>query len=155
VPRMRFAIGGLMLAWLAALSCYDVRQRRLPNLLTLPGAAVILLAAVAVGRDLPALAGAAALAGVYLLVHLVVPAAMGAGDVKLALGLGGLAGCFGVEVWFLAALVAPLLTALCGMVGLRRGVRTVPHGPSMCLATGLAVGLALLGPQSSAASWSA
>src|ERR1700727_1001283 len=141
---MRIAIGGLMLAWLAALSCYDVRQRRLPHLLTLPGGGVTVRPPVAAGRDMPALAGAVALAGVYLLVHLVAPAAMGAGDVKLALGLGGLAGCFGVEVWCLAALAAPLLTALCGLFGLRRGVRAVPHGPSMCLATAAAVGLALL-----------
>ena len=48
----------------------------------------------------------------YLLVHLVAPAAMGAGDVKLAIGLGALTGCFGVDVWLLAALAAPLLTAL-------------------------------------------
>jgi leader peptidase (prepilin peptidase)/N-methyltransferase len=141
---MRIAIGGLMLAWLVALSWYDVRQRRLPNLLTLLGAAVILLAAVVAGRDHSALAGAVALAGVYLLVHLAAPAAMGAGDVKLAIGLGGLAGCFGVEVWFLAALAAPLLTALFGVVGMVRGMRTVPHGPSMCLATAVAVGLAVV-----------
>jgi leader peptidase (prepilin peptidase)/N-methyltransferase len=81
----------------------------------------------------------------YLLVHLASPAAMGAGDVKLAIGLGGLAGCFGVGVWFLAALAAPLLTALWGVAVLPRGVRTVPHGPSMCLATAGAAGLALLG----------
>ena len=94
---------------------------------------------------MPALAGAAALTGVYLLVHLIAPAALGAGDVKLAIGLGGLAGCFGVEVWFLAALAAPLLTALWAVVVMVRGTRTVPHGPSMCLATGVATGLALLG----------
>jgi leader peptidase (prepilin peptidase) / N-methyltransferase len=141
---MRIAIGALVLAWLTALSWYDVRQRRLPNVLTLPGAAVILVAAACTGRGVPALAGSAALAGLYLLVHLVAPAAMGAGDVKLAIGLGGLAGCFGVEVWFLAALGAPLLTALCGVVGTARGVRTVPHGPSMCLATAGAAGGALL-----------
>jgi leader peptidase (prepilin peptidase)/N-methyltransferase len=135
----------LVLVWLAVLSCYDVRQRRLPNRLTLPGAGVILLAAAGTGRGSPALAGAAALTGVYLLVHLVMPAAMGAGDVKLAIGLGGLAGCFGFEVWFLAALAAPLLTALCGAVAMVRGVRAVPHGPSMCLATAGAAGLALLG----------
>ena len=108
----------VVLAWLVVSSCYDICTRRLPNALTLPGAGVILLAAGFVGRGLPALAGAAALAAVYLLVHLASPAAMGAGDVKLAVGLGGLAGCFGVGVWFLAALVAPLLTAL---LGLERG----------------------------------
>lgn len=97
------------------------------------------------GRGVPALAGAAALAGVYLLVHLALPAAMGAGDVKLAIGLGGLTGCFGVEVWFLAALAAPLLTAVCGVMVTPWGVRTLPHGPSMCVASLGAVGLALLG----------
>jgi len=135
---------GVVLLWMGALSICDIRHRRLPNSLTLPGAGVILLAAALAGRGLPALAGAAALAGTYLLVHLAAPAAMGAGDVKLAVGLGGLAGCFGAEVWFLAALAAPLLTALWGGVGLLRGVRTVPHGPAMCLATAGAVSLAVL-----------
>jgi len=142
---MRACAAVLVLGWLAVLSCYDIRERRLPNVLTLPGAGVILVAAGWAGRGLPALAGAAALAGIYLLVHLVAPAAMGAGDVKLAIGLGGLSGCFGAGVWFLAALAAPLLTAVLGVVGTLRGVRTVPHGPSMCLATAGAAGLALLG----------
>jgi leader peptidase (prepilin peptidase)/N-methyltransferase len=131
----------VVLLWMGALSFCDIRRQRLPNALTLPGSGLILLAAAAGGRGLPALAGALALAGLYLLVHLVAPAAMGAGDVKLALGLGGLAGGFGVDVWFLAALGAPLLTAAWGLV---RGARTVPHGPSMCLATAAATGLALV-----------
>jgi leader peptidase (prepilin peptidase) / N-methyltransferase len=139
---MRMGMAVVVLAWLVVLSCYDLRERRLPNLLTLPGAAVILLAGVVAGRGVAALAGAAALTAVYLLVHLVAPAAMGAGDVKLAIGLGGLACCFGVEVWFLAALAAPLLTALCGVAARFCGVRTVPHGPSMCAATACAVSLA-------------
>ncbi|WP_068189239.1 A24 family peptidase [Mycobacterium sp. UM_CSW] len=142
---MRLGATVAVLAWLALLSAYDVRRRRLPNALTLPGAAGILLVAALTGRGLPALAGAAALTGAYLAVHLVAPAAMGAGDVKLAIGLGGLAGRFGPDVWFLAALGAPLLTALAGVVGLARGARTVPHGPSMCLATAGAAGLAWLG----------
>lgn len=127
-----------MVVWLVALSWYDIRQRRLPNLLTLPGAGVILVVAAGTGRGVPACAGAAALAALYLLVHLMAPAGMGAGDVKLAIGLGALAGCFGAAVWFLAALAAPLLTAVVGLV-LRRAV---PHGPSMCLAT---AGALLLG----------
>ena len=141
---MRTCAAVLVLVWLAVLSWYDVRERRLPNRLTLPGAGVILLAAAVAGRGLPAVAGAAALAGVYLLVHVVAPAAMGAGDVKLAIGVGGLTGCFGAEVWFAAALAAPLLTALCGVVALSRGLRAVPHGPSMCLASVAAVGLAVV-----------
>jgi leader peptidase (prepilin peptidase)/N-methyltransferase len=135
----------VVLLWMAALSAHDIRRRRLPNALTLPGTAVILLAAAVAGRGMPALAGAAALTGAYLLVNLVATAGMGAGDVKLAIGLGGLAGCFGPDVWFVAALTAPLLTALAGVIASRRGAGTVPHGPSMCLATAGAAGLALLG----------
>jgi len=132
-----------VLVWMAALCVCDIRQRRLPNALTLPGAGAIMLAAALAGRGLPAAAGAAALTGLYLLVHLVAPAGMGAGDVKLAIGLGALTGCFGVHVWFLAALGGPLLTALWGVVALWRGVRTVPHGPAMCLASAAAVALAV------------
>ncbi len=144
---MRITAAGVVLVWLAVLSCYDIRERRLPNLLTLPGAGVILLAATVAGRGSPALVGATALTGIYLLVHLVAPTGMGAGDVKLAIGLGGLAGCFGVEVWFLAALAAPLLTGMWGVVARLfggAGAATVPHGPSMCVATAAAAGLALL-----------
>lgn len=134
----------MVLVWLAALSLYDLRQRRLPNALTLPGAVVVVVGAGVAGHGMAALGGATALAVVYLAVHLSAPAAMGAGDVKLAIGVGGLAGCFGAEVWLLAALAAPLLTALVG-AGLRwRGVPTVPHGPSMCVATAGAVVLGLL-----------
>jgi leader peptidase (prepilin peptidase) / N-methyltransferase len=140
---VRATAAAVVICWLAVLSWHDMRQRRLPNLLTLPGAVVILIGGCCAGRGPAAVAGAAALTGLYLVVHLMAPAGMGAGDVKLAIGLGGLAGCFGVAVWFLAALAAPLLTALLGVVW--RGGAPVPHGPSMCLATAAAVGLALLG----------
>jgi leader peptidase (prepilin peptidase) / N-methyltransferase len=134
---------GAALLWMLALSVYDVTQRRLPNVLTLPGAAVIVVGAVVAGRGPTALAGAAALAATYLLVHLVAPTAMGAGDVKLAIGLGALTGSFGAEVWFLAAIGAPLLTAVLGTVAwLGWSAKAVPHGPSMCLASAAAVGLA-------------
>jgi leader peptidase (prepilin peptidase)/N-methyltransferase len=133
------------LLWMGALTGYDIRQRRLPNSLTLPGAAVILLGAALAGRGVPALVGAFALGGVYLLMYLASPAAMGAGDVKLALGLGALTGCLGAEVWFLAAVGAPLLTAAIGAVAwLGWSAKAVPHGPSMCLASVAAVGLGQL-----------
>ena len=127
-------------AWMIALSVYDLRERRLPNWLTLPGVAVILVVAVALDRGLAALAGAAALSALYLLIHLLSPRAMGGGDVKLALGLGALTGMLGADVWVLAAIGAPLLTAGYGVLALlRRADRTVPHGPSMCLASAAAV----------------
>ncbi len=132
--------GMVVLAWLVSLTVVDLREHRLPNALTLPGAAVILTVASVQGRGLPALAGATALAGGYLLIHLLAPAGMGAGDVKLAVGLGALAGTFGMAAWVVAAVGAPLLTAGWGLLTRRR---VLPHGPAMCAATGVVVALAL------------
>jgi leader peptidase (prepilin peptidase)/N-methyltransferase len=137
--------GVCALVWLVALSVYDIRERRLPNWLTMPGAAVIIAVAAVHGRAVAAVLGAVALFAVYAVVHLVSPAAMGAGDVKLAIGIGALTGTFGGDVWVLAALGAPLLTAVWAVVALvRRSARTVPHGPSMCLAALTATTLVLL-----------
>ena len=131
--------------WMSVLSGYDICQRRLPNWLTLPGFAVVMLVAAGSGRGPAAALGAGLLAVAYLLVHCAAPTAMGAGDVKLALGLGALTGCFGGDVWMLAAIGAPLLTAVIGGVArLGWSATTVPHGPSMCLASVAAVVLAVL-----------
>ena len=125
-----------VLVWLALLSGYDLCRRRLPNWLTLPGAVAVPVAAAGVGRGPAALAGAGALTAVYLAVHLLTPAGLGAGDVKLAAGLGALTGMFGADAWLVAALAAPLLTAALGLVLRRwRGSTTVAHGPAMCLAS--------------------
>jgi leader peptidase (prepilin peptidase) / N-methyltransferase len=137
--------GVSVLVWLVTLCVYDICERRLPNVLTLSGAAVILGVAAAAGRGMPALVGGVALFTVYLLVHLLAPSAMGAGDVKLAIGVGALTGAFGTDVWMLAALAAPLLTAVWAIVVmLRRAGSTVPHGPSMSLAAVAACALAVL-----------
>src|SRR5258707_5451799 len=96
------------------------------------------------GGRAPAVVGAVALFAVYAVVHLVSPVAMGAGDVKLAIGIGALTGTFGSDVWMLATLGAPLLTAGWAIVAvLRRSGPTVPHGPSMCLAAVSATALAV------------
>ena len=130
--------------WLIALSVHDLRYRRLPNLLTLPGGVVILVVAALTGHGLEALLGALALTGIYAVVHLGAAGALGAGDVKLAVGVGGLTGAFGVQAWALCAIGASLLTGLWGGVRVLRGVRTpVPHGPAMCLTAAAAVVMAL------------
>lgn len=136
-----------VLAWLLALTICDIRERRLPDTLTLSGAAVVLAVAAATGRGLPAACGAVALFAVYLSVYLLAPGAMGGGDVKLAAGLGALTGTFGVDVWVLAAVGAPVLTAgLAVVASVARRAATVPHGPSMCLASGGALALTLPWP---------
>jgi leader peptidase (prepilin peptidase) / N-methyltransferase len=136
--------GVIVSAWCAALSVYDIRHRRLPNALTLPGAVVVLAVAIWTGRGLPALVGAAALMLVYLAVHVVMPRGLGAGDVKLALGVGALTGSFGVDAWVLAALAAPLLTASWAVVvAVVRRQASAPHGPSMCVSALAAVAVVI------------
>jgi leader peptidase (prepilin peptidase)/N-methyltransferase len=99
----------------------------LPNWLTLPGGTVI----VVVGSSRAVLVGAALLFAVYLVMHLLAPTSMGAGDVKAAIGLGGAAACAGPQAWVVAALLAPTITAVVGLATRRR---SLPHGPSMCVA---------------------
>ncbi len=135
---------GIVVAWAAALTLVDIRVRRLPNALTLTGALVILVGAAAAGRGTLALVGGLALSGLYLVVHLAYPSGMGAGDVKLALALGALTGAFGLAVWTLAALAAPMLTAILGVIAVmcRRRI-LLPHGPSMCVASLASAALAV------------
>lgn len=144
---MVYGAGVAVLCWMAALSYFDIRYRRLPNWLTLP-AAVAVVAVALIERSPSMVAGAAVLTGLYLAAHLLSPRAMGAGDVKLAFGTGGLTGAFGLDAWFLAAIGAPLVTGLIGIVLMAFGRRgaSIPHGPSMCLATVVAVGLCALTP---------
>ncbi len=137
---------GVLAAWCAALSVVDLRERRLPNPLTGFGAAAVLGYALATDHLIASLAGALLLAVPYLAVHLTAPAAFGAGDVKLALGLGAAAACGGGQAWSCAALAAPLLTALAGAaICLHHRIRgspwnrALPHGPSMCVSTLLAL----------------
>jgi leader peptidase (prepilin peptidase) / N-methyltransferase len=127
----------VLAVWLGVLSACDLRWRRLPNLLTLPGFAVIVAAAGLDGRGAAAVVGAAVLAAVYLIGFVL--GGFGGGDVKLALGLGAATGATGIDVWVLSALGAPVLTLL--LAALMRS-RVVPHGPSMCLATGVVLVIA-------------
>ncbi|WP_433655990.1 prepilin peptidase [Nocardia sp. CA-128927] len=154
MPIVAFAA---LLAWCVVLSVIDFRHRRLPNLLTGWGAVAVFAYALSTSRYTAALVGAVLLAVPYLLVHLVLPAAFGAGDVKLAVGLGAAAALGGGQAWVWAALAAPLLTACAGIAVIaQHRIRApndqhdaprriaVPHGPSMCLATlcALAIGTA-------------
>jgi leader peptidase (prepilin peptidase)/N-methyltransferase len=92
------------LVWGLVLTFIDLDVRRLPDFLTLPAypiAAALLAVCSAVTGDWPALARAAACAGIavfaFLLAALLSPGAegLGLGDVKLAGTLGGLLGWIG------------------------------------------------------------
>ena len=131
-----WSIVPLVLGWLAVLlTACDVLHRRLPDALTLPVypfVALIVVVASLWANDptllLRALGGAVVFAGVYSLVRLLRPSAMGAGDVKLAGGLGAAVGAVSVFATMLCVLAAAVLTLI--TAGCTRA-RTVAHGPAM------------------------
>ncbi|KQX36210.1 peptidase [Streptomyces sp. Root63] len=148
-----------LIGWLALtpvavlLAVVDRRVHRLPDPLTLPLAAavVLLLGGAALlpghaGSWTSGLLGGLALGGFYFLLFLINPNGMGFGDVKLALALGVALGWYGWTVLFVGGFAGFLFGALYGLalVLLRRaGRRTgIPFGPFMLggALTGLLLG---------------
>ncbi|MGW8565495.1 prepilin peptidase [Isoptericola sp. NPDC055881] len=139
----------------AALGVVDARTHRLPNALTYPAtaatAALLLLAAAATGAwdaALRAVLGAVVLGGAYLVLHLVNPAGLGRGDVKLAVLLGLVTAWAGWPVLW-AGLVLPFLlggaVALVLLVTRRAGRGTaMAFGPYMLVGAALALTVARL-----------
>lgn len=154
----------LGLSWLAvAAGAVDLMCHRLPDALTLPAVPLILLLVMPLGTDsaLRALCAAVVLAGGHLLVRLAVPAAMGAGDVKLAAPVGAALGAVSWPALAIWAVLAAALTSVMVLAGRSRGAGVrgpgvrgpgvrgpgvaVPHGPAMLLAGWLVVAVAALG----------
>ncbi|MEU5840587.1 A24 family peptidase [Rhodococcus sp. NPDC047139] len=134
--------------WCVCLSAVDLLVRRLPNVLTVGGAGSILATAAVTGHGREAMVGAVLLAAPLCVTHLALPRSLGAGDVKLAVGLGAVAGIAGPAALLVSALLPSVLTAgaatFTRVARARRrsencGVVLLPHGPSMCLATGVAL----------------
>jgi leader peptidase (prepilin peptidase)/N-methyltransferase len=122
------------------LAAADLAQQRLPNALTGLGCPLLLAAMLLTAGegDIPGIVARAAIGGLilggfYLLTWLAFPSALGAGDVKLAAGLGVALG----PVSWLALPLGALLAAVGSILhaAVSRGRRgAVPHGPAMLLA---------------------
>lgn len=124
----------LTVALLVAAALVDVIDRRLPNRMVaaaLLGGTVVALVTVLVGGDLDlrgAAIGAVAFAGPLLAMHLVAPASMGFGDVKVACVLGAAVGLIHPVYGLVALTVGSFFGALAGLVARRR---TVAFGPAL------------------------
>ncbi|MFC4492852.1 prepilin peptidase [Streptomyces ovatisporus] len=154
-PRPELAVWLLAAPFGLLLAAVDVRVRRLPDVLTLPLAAltVVLLGLASIspgaqGSWVRALLGGAVLAGGFFVLFLVHPRGLGFGDVKLALTPGVALGWYGWEALLAGAFLAFLLHASFGValiVAGRAGRKTaLPFGPFLLM--GALLGMFAAGP---------
>lgn len=141
-------IAAATLVVLTALSAIDLRERRLPNTIVLPAAAVALAAQCLAmpDRTWEWVLSAFLAAAVLLVFALINPGGIGMGDVKLCLLLGAVLGSLVVEAFVLAFLaIVPVAAVLFARQGKAARKATIPLGPF--LAFGAAAILLLSGPR--------
>ncbi|WP_418277926.1 prepilin peptidase [Isoptericola jiangsuensis] len=119
----------------------DLRTHRLPDAITLPSTALVLLLLASAGLVTgdPALwrslLGGIVLGGAYLLLHVVNPAGLGFGDVKLAVPLGLVSAWYGWPVLWGTVILPFFLGGIVGLVLIvaRRATRrtAIAFGPFM------------------------
>jgi leader peptidase (prepilin peptidase)/N-methyltransferase len=151
-PTPAFAAGAVLLAMLVAITAIDLRHQIIPDVITLPGIALGVLAGPATGRlgaALPwagaagspllaavadSLLGIAVGGGIFLVIILASGGGMGGGDMKLGAMLGAFLG------WKLALLALLLAVVTGGVVAIgllllgRRGRKdAIPFGPFLAL----------------------
>jgi leader peptidase (prepilin peptidase)/N-methyltransferase len=133
----RLAVCG---AALASAAVYDLRERRIPNRIVVPAATICLGLSVATGVHRSTLAFGLAIVAALLALSLARPAALGMGDVKLALlivaGLDGYAPRALALALVLAALAS---TALFARDGFAAATRALPLAPFLAVGALLAV----------------
>lgn len=119
---------GIILIWSAVLTAYDLRWRRLPDVLTLPAAGGAVIGALLVD---PSILLTGMLWPVLYLVLGLSAGGVGGGDIKLALPLGIVVAASGEWRAVLAAvIVASVVTILVSLVSRRD---SFAHGPGMLL----------------------
>jgi leader peptidase (prepilin peptidase)/N-methyltransferase len=121
----------------------DLRERRIPTPLVLIGAlgglAAIVITVVADETSSPiihAVAGAVIVGGAFLLVHLVQPAGLGFGDVRLAALIGGLVayGAASIPAAVATAAIAAVAAALTTVVARSKSAAFAPYLLGVALA---------------------
>ena len=139
------ALAGVMLVPAAAAAVADWRTHRVPTLLVAIAIVPALFAVVLFDDRAPLLAsvasGLAAMAVPLFVLHLVTPAAMGFGDVKLAVAIGAGLGLLEPKLAVLALAVATGLTLLAAACS-RRSV--LPFAPGLVIGAAAALALGAL-----------
>lgn len=117
--------------WLGRITATDLRHRRIPDVLVLPGVVGVAVSAAAS----PVVGASAVVAALPYLIGFV-GRQIGGGDVKLALVVGGLlADCWSAV---LVVCVAAIMSLIAGVASApSHGHRATAHAPAMVVATAL------------------
>jgi leader peptidase (prepilin peptidase) / N-methyltransferase len=141
-PTTEFVVAGILLAALVAITAIDLQHLLIPDVITLPGILVGLVANLATGRIswVDSTVGIILAGGLFLMIILVSRGGMGGGDLKL----GALLGAFlGWKALLFALFVAIVLGGLFGIVLLVLGLRgrkdAIPFGPFLAIGGAVAL----------------
>lgn len=148
----RYGAGADGLAWasvmglLVFIAVFDIATRRIPNRVTVPAAAAVLV--LRAGFE-PSTLGKAALAGAIafgalLLLAVLTRGGLGMGDVKLAALLGLMLGATVLPA-LLIGTIAGGIAAAAVLIARRRRGDTIAYGPYLCFGAAIAI-LALQPP---------
>jgi leader peptidase (prepilin peptidase)/N-methyltransferase len=137
---MTIAAAVVYVAALLAIAWVDLRERRVPNRIVLPAAAIVLALHTAGDPSLEWVLAALAAFAFLLVPALVYPAGLGMGDVKLMLLLGAMLG----ESVLVALLVATVAAAIPSLVLILLGRRGTTFAFAPYLALGGLVALPLV-----------
>ena len=141
-PTGDFIVAAVLLATLVVVTAIDLQHQLIPDVITLPGILVGLVANLAIGRVswLDCVIGIALGGGLFLVIILVSRGGMGGGDMKLGAMLGAFLGWKALLFALFAAIVLGGVVAVAVLVSGRRGRKDqIPFGPF--LATGGAMAL--------------
>jgi prepilin signal peptidase PulO-like enzyme (type II secretory pathway) len=147
-----FGAGGLGAAWslaqllLVFIACFDFVTRRIPNRVTLPAmAAVVVFRAVfALGSVPEALIAGAAGFAAFLLLVIVTRGGFGMGDVKLVGLLGLLLGEALLPALLLGIVAGGVASAVAAVASSEGRRKAIAYGPYLCL--GAALGILAFSP---------
>lgn len=116
---------------LIVISIIDIRKRIVPNVVILVGVVIVsVLKCYSFGIFISSIIGMVIAFGMFLALWLIVPAGIGAGDVKLAALIGYMAGFPNVMIFLPAAFIIGGLTAV---LYHRKQKQSLPYAPAMAL----------------------
>jgi leader peptidase (prepilin peptidase) / N-methyltransferase len=141
-PTGDFIVAAVLLATLVVVTAIDLQHQLIPDVITLPGILVGLVANLAIGHVswLDCVIGIVVGGGLFLVIILVSRGGMGGGDMKLGAMLGAFLGWKALLFALFAAIVLGGLVGVAVLVsGLRGRKDPIPFGPFLAAGGAMAL----------------